>query len=211
LVLPGRFSAVVFDMDGLLVDSERSWGEAEAELFARHGAPYDPADIEDTHGRSVEETVALYEARLGAPAARLFDELIDLMRIRYATVVPARPGARELVAALRGRVGLAVASNSPRDLVELGLVRHGVRDAFEVIVTAAEVGRPKPAPDIYVEACRRLGVGPSDAVALEDSPPGIAAAKAAGLLCVGVPERATVDLASAGADVVVGSLLDLLG
>jgi HAD superfamily hydrolase (TIGR01509 family) len=200
---------VIFDMDGLLVDSERSWGEAEAELFARHGAPDDAATIEDTHGRSVEETVAMYEARLGAPAQELFDELIGLMRTRYATVVPARPGASELVTMLRGRVRLAVASNSPRDLVELGLIHHGLREAFDAIVTAAEVGRPKPAPDIYLEACRRLGVAPADAVALEDSPPGIAAAKAAGLLCVGVPERESVDLAAAGADVVIGSLADI--
>jgi HAD superfamily hydrolase (TIGR01509 family) len=197
-------------MDGLLVDSERSWRDAEAELFARHGVVHDPAAVEDTHGQSVEGTVAMYATWLGATPDVLFAELIDLMRVRYRTTIPLRPGARELVTALHGRIPMAVASNSPRDLVELGLAHHDLASAIETVVTAADVGRPKPAPDLYLEACRRLAIAPSDTLALEDSPAGIGAAKAAGLTCVGVPERDTVDLAAAGADLVLASLADIV-
>jgi HAD superfamily hydrolase (TIGR01509 family) len=196
-------------MDGLLVDSERSWREAEAELFARHGVAHDPALVEDTHGQSVEGTVVMYAGWLGAPPDELFAELIDLMRVRYASSIPLRPGARALIDGLRGRVGLAVASNSPGDLVERGLVHHGLRTAIDALVTAADVGRPKPDPAIYLEACRRLAVDPADGLALEDSPTGVVAAKAAGLYCIGVPERETVDLAAAGADLVLASLADI--
>jgi HAD superfamily hydrolase (TIGR01509 family) len=210
LTLPDRFLGVVFDMDGLLVDSEPSWAAAEAELFARHGRPFGPGDVLDTHGRSVEETLAIYAERLGRPPDLLFAEMLASIRRRYETEVPIRPGAAEVVTLLHGRLPMAVASNSPLELVELGLRRHGLRDAIDHIVTADDVPRAKPAPDVYLEACSRLGVAVADVLALEDSVPGVRAAKAAGLVCVGVPERLGIDLVGAGADLVVGSLADLL-
>jgi HAD superfamily hydrolase (TIGR01509 family) len=209
LRLPGRFRAVVFDMDGLLVDSEPSWAAAEAELFARHGRPFGPGDVLDTHGRSVETTLAIHAERLAKPRDLLLAEMLDSVRRRYETDVPIRPGAADLVAFLHGRLPMAVASNSPLELVDLGLRRHGLRDAIDHIVTADDVPRAKPAPDVYVEACARLGVPVSDILALEDSVPGVQAAKAAGLMCVGVPERLGIDLIGAGADLVIASLSDI--
>jgi HAD superfamily hydrolase (TIGR01509 family) len=132
------------------------------------------------------------------------------MRVLYRERASARPGARELVRSLEGRLGLAVASNTDRDLVSLALRKVGLLDAFAVIVSGADVGRAKPHPDVYLAACDALAVDPGDAVAFEDSSAGVQAAKAAGMTCVGVPERDGLDLAAAGADVVVRSLAELV-
>jgi HAD superfamily hydrolase (TIGR01509 family) len=129
------------------------------------------------------------------------------MRVFYATQASVRPGAIELVAALRGRLPLAIASNTGCDLVLFALSVAGFDEAFDVVVSSEEVERPKPAPDVYLEACRRLGVAPADAVALEDSPSGVAAAKAAGLTVYAVPQLPGVDVSTA--DVVLASLEDL--
>jgi HAD superfamily hydrolase (TIGR01509 family) len=210
--LPGRFRAAVFDMDGLLVDSEPLWALAETDLLARHGDRFTPADAEATHGRSIDETIDAYARRLGgADRAALRAELLALIRAHYSGGAPVRPGARELVRWLEGRMRLAVASNTDGDLVRLALEGAGLLDAFAAVVSGADVGRSKPHPDVYLAACRALGVEPRDAVAFEDSPAGVQAAKAAGMTCVGVPERDGVDLAAAGADVVVGSLAELVG
>ena len=210
--LPGRFRAAVFDMDGLLVDSEPLWALAEADLLARHGDRFSPADAESTHGRSIDDSIEAYAHRLGgADRTALRAELVALMRIRYREGAVARPGALALVRSLQGHVPLAVASNTDGALVRLALEGMGLLDAFAVIVSGDEVGRPKPHPDLYLAACRALGVEPADAIAFEDSPAGVRAAKAAGMICVGVPDRDGVDLAAAGADIVVGSLGDLVG
>ena len=124
--------------------------------------------------------------------------------------VDARPGAVELLARLGelDGVALGLASNSPRYLVDDALATAGMTDVFDVIVTSDDVERAKPAPDIYLLACERLGVEPADAVALEDSASGIAAAKAAGLTVIGVPQFAETDVSAA--DRVIDSLEELL-
>jgi len=132
-----------------------------------------------------------------------------LMHDQVRRQVDARPGARELVTELR-RLGvpLALASNSPRFLVDDALATAGLADAFGIIVTSDDVEHPKPAPDIYLLACERLGVPPSHALALEDSASGVTAAKAAGLDCIAVPMFAETDVSAA--DRVVDSLERLL-
>ena len=199
-------------MDGLLVDSEPLWALAERELLMRHGEHFTPANAEATHGRSIEDTIAAYARRLGGvDPTDLRTELMMLMRIHYAERLALRPGARELVRSLEGRVALGVASNTDGALVRLALDKVGLLDAFAVIVSGADIGRAKPCPDVYLAACHALKVEPRDAVAFEDSPVGVRAAKAAGMTCVGVPERDGLDLTAAGADVVVGSLAELVG
>ena len=124
-------------------------------------------------------------------------------------VVP-QPGAVELLGQLReqGTVRVGLASNSPRQMVDVALAAAGLGNAFEVIVTADDVAQAKPAPDIYLRASSLLGVAPSEALALEDTTPGILAAKAAGLACIAVPQFAETDVTAA--DRVVRSLEELL-
>jgi len=211
-VLPGPFRAAVFDLDGVLVDSEPLWQSAEAELLERYGDRFTAADAAATHGRSIEDTVAIYAERLGGlDVTVLRAELMAAMRVEYAAGPPLRPGARDVVEGLRRRMPLGVASNTDGDLVRLALDHVGLLEAFAVIASGADIGRAKPHPDVYLVACRGLGVEPRLAVAFEDSPAGVRAAKAAGMVCVGVPDRHGVDLAAAGADRVVASLAELVG
>lgn len=197
-------------MDGLLLDTEPGWHRAEASLLQRHGAAYTQADEAATLGWAVDATLRRYLPRLGLDDAAmpgLTSELMELVRQEYAGPIPVRPGAAELVARLRGQVPVAIASNTALSLVSLALASAPFGDAFDAVVSAEEVGRPKPAPDVYLEACRRLGVEPAHAIGLEDSRSGIAAAKAAGLTVIAVPQWEVVD--TSAADYVVASLEEL--
>ena len=211
--LSGRFRAVVFDMDGLLLDTELLWDRAEGELFRRHGDEWTFEDKLAVMGTSWEASARYYAERLGQPIERgreLVDEMYGLMKLELEREVHARPGAVELLERLREMDGVrvALASNSSREMVDIALRVTGLTDAFEAIVTSDDVEHAKPAPDIYLLACERLGVAPSEAVALEDTAPGIAAAKAAGLYTIAVPQFAETDVSAA--DRVVDSLEELL-
>jgi len=210
-LLPDQYRAVVFDMDGLLLDTEVLWQQAETELFARHGQEFTWDDKMQVIGSSFAHTAGYFARRLGLPEAQgsdLVEEMIGLMHDNLRAQVEGRPGAVELVERLRGRTRLGLASNSPRRLVDTALATAGITDAFEVIVTSDDVDHPKPAPDLYQLACERLGVTPAEALALEDSSSGVAAAKAAGLTCIAVPQYAETDVSAA--DRVIDSLEELL-
>lgn len=187
--LPGSFEGVVLDLDGLLVDTEVVWTEAKRILYAEHGVPFSIEDHRAVLGTSEEYTAMVFARRFGVGADLepeiLRDYLGHATRL-FAEGVPQRPGAMDLVASLRGRVPLGLASNTRREIVTFTLDKAGLAGCFDVIVTGDEA-EPKPAPGIYLEACRQLGIDPRRSVAVEDSPTGVRAAKAAGLTCIGVP------------------------
>jgi HAD superfamily hydrolase (TIGR01509 family) len=188
---PAAPVAVVFDNDGLLLDTESVWTRAEEDLFQRRGTAFTPADKRELVGTSAAIAGAVLERRLGEPgrAAELIEELNALVVAELEQGVEAMIGARELLHALRLRgTPIGLVSNSPLAFVVRSLQLAGFEDRFDVVLSAHEVAAPKPAPDPYLEACRRLGVAPGpEVVALEDSPTGVAAARAAGLTVIGVP------------------------
>jgi HAD superfamily hydrolase (TIGR01509 family) len=183
--------AVIFDNDGLLLDTESVWTRAEKDLFERRGRRFTAANKLELVGTSASVAGGILERQLGEPGrgAELIEELDELVVAELEHGVEAMVGARELLAMLAQRgTPLALASNSPIAFVQRSLEIVGLEGSFEVIVSAHEVAAPKPAPDPYLEACRRLGIDPGPSVyALEDSPSGVAAAVAAGLTVIGIP------------------------
>ncbi|MBX3028988.1 MAG: HAD family phosphatase [Chloroflexi bacterium] len=210
LRLPGPFRGVCFDLDGLLVDTEPIWEDAKRVLFQAHAVPYDHADHTAVFGASEAQSVRYFTHRLGLPpeaAPEVGVEYLTIVERLLRGSIPVRPGAIELIASLRGRVPIALATNTRRSLAEVILEHSGLAGSFDAIATGDEVP-PKPAPDVYLTACRRLGVAPADAVGLEDSTVGVTAVKAAGLTCIAVPSDPAVEVTAA--DIVLASLHELI-
>lgn len=184
-------AAVIFDNDGLLLDTESVWTRAERDLFERRGRSFTPAHKRELVGTSAEIAGGILERRLDEPgqAEALVEELNELVVAELEHGVEAMVGARELLYRLRERgTPIGLVSNSPLRFVQRSLEIVGFDDRFDVILSAHEVEAPKPSPAPYLEACRRLGVGAGpEVIALEDSPTGVAAARAAGLTVIGVP------------------------
>jgi HAD superfamily hydrolase (TIGR01509 family) len=199
--MPAAPQAVVFDNDGLLLDTESVWTRAEHDLFERRGLEFTPANKRELVGTSAEIAGGILERRLEEPgrAAALIEELNELVVAELEHGVEAMVGARELLHRLKERgTPIGLVSNSPLRFVQRSLQIVGFEDRFDVVLSAHEVAAPKPAPDPYLEACRRLGVEPGpEVVALEDSPTGVAAARAAGLTVIGIPSLDGVQLEEA--------------
>jgi HAD superfamily hydrolase (TIGR01509 family) len=200
-------AAVLFDNDGLLLDTEVLWTRAEITLFERFGRTFTLEHKRELIGTSGPVAEATIERHLGAPGqgAALMAELHELVMEEALHGVEPMPGAVELLDAL-GEVPVGVASNSPRLFVERALGAAGLRERFGCVLSADDVAHPKPAPDLYVALARGLGANPVDCVALEDSPTGVAAARAAGAVVIGVPSLDGVVLDEA--DLVAESLAD---
>jgi HAD superfamily hydrolase (TIGR01509 family) len=202
-------AAAIFDHDGLALDTEGAWTLAEEDLFARYGARFTIDHKRTLLGSSPAASAVMLAGMLGRPESEggaLYAELRELAMERLEAGVPPMPGLRELLAALRAQgVPAGLASNSQRAFVERALARSGLDGAFDAVVVGDEVARPKPAPDVYLAVAEALGAAPANCVALEDSPTGVVAARAAGMRVVGVPSVPGVALA---ADVVAASLED---
>jgi HAD superfamily hydrolase (TIGR01509 family) len=187
----------LFDMDGLLVDTEPLWFETETEVMARLGAVWSVADQEHLLGGSMDNTVAYLLAKAARPAAaeQVARWMMDGMLERAAEGrVEVRPGARELVTAVAA-AGLAYAlvTSSQREFAEA--VLKGTQLHFPLTVTAEDVEATKPAPHPYLKAAKLLGADPGNCVALEDSPNGVASATAAGCHVIAVPSLAPIETA----------------
>jgi HAD superfamily hydrolase (TIGR01509 family) len=210
LELPGPYAAVVADMDGLLVHTERHWLQAKVVLFSRYGAELTDGDLAAVFGTSELDSARYFVGRFDLAADQvdsLRHEYLEIVGDLFDHGVELTEGASELLARLSGAVPLALATNTRRSLVDKILRAISLGERFDAIVSGDEA-RPKPAPDLYLLACQRLGVDPASAVALEDSPTGVTAAKRAGMTCIGVPSDARFPLHEA--DAVVDSLVALL-
>lgn len=202
-----RKSAIVFDCDGLLLDTEKLWTRGEEGLFAAYGKQHTAEHKRRMLGASGAAAGRILADVLDQPGREkeLVAELKDLCWNEIVEGARPMPGAEELVADLHGKAPLGVASNSPGALVREALAKAGLQEAFEEILGEEAVSRPKPEPDIYLLACERLGADPAASVALEDSKPGAAAARAAGMYVIGVPSEPGETL---DADTVADSLSD---
>jgi HAD superfamily hydrolase (TIGR01509 family) len=198
---PQRPDAVVFDNDGLLLDTESVWTRAEADLFEGYGAEFTTEHKREMIGTSADVAAGLLEGWLGQSGrkAELMEELDVLVVAELEHGVEAMVGARDLLESLKAQgTPIGLVSNSPMPFVRRSLEIVGFEAIFDVLVSGHDVAAPKPAPDPYLEACRQLGVEAGPAViALEDSPTGVAAARAAGLTVIGVPSVDGVELAEA--------------
>lgn len=209
--------AAIFDMDGLLVDSEPLWHEAEITVFGRYGVALSAELCRTTKGMFVGEVARHWHRRTpweGPDPDDVAAEIVDAMAVLLAERVVLKPGARAAIDACAARLGrLAVASSSSLRLIEVVLDRFGLRDAFAVVHSAEFEPAGKPDPAVFLTTAALLGVAPAACVVFEDSPAGVAAALAAGMRCVAVPEPdAAGDRAAfAAADAVLGSLEDLDG
>ena len=211
----GTLAAAVFDMDGLLVDSEPLWHRAEIAVFARHGVALTEELGRTTKGMFVGEVARHWHARRpweGASPDEVATEILDAMAVLLAEQAPLLPGVPHALRFCRVRVPLlALASSSPLRLIDIVLDRHGLRGWFQAVHSAEAEPAGKPDPAVFLTTARLLGVDARRCVVLEDSPAGVAAARAAGMRCVAVPEHplavAHEDFGSA--DAVLGSLEEL--
>jgi len=201
--------AVVFDLDGVLLDSEQVWDEAREQLARERGGRWNERAQRDMMGMSSLEWSRYMHDVIGLaePPGEISREVVRRLAGLYRDQLPVVPEAREAVERLAARWPLGLASSSNRELIDLTLDLLGIAQLFAATVSSEEVPRGKPAPDVYLEAARRLGVDPTRTAAVEDSHNGILSAKAAGMRVVAIPNRhfPPGDQALAEADVVLDS------
>ena len=181
--------AVVFDLDGVIVDSEQVWDDVRERLAHERGGAWHDGAQADMMGMSSPEWSRYMHERIGLPESpeEINDEVVGLMLERYRQELPLIDGVVDAVRRLAAEFTLAVASSSNRPLIEVVLERAGIAELFAAVVSSEEVARGKPAPDVYLEAARRLGVEPARCAAVEDSTSGIRSAHAAGMRVLAIP------------------------
>ena len=205
--------AVVFDLDGVLLDSEQIWDEVREQLARERGGRWHDGAQRAMMGMSSTEWSQYMHDEIGLPESpeEISAEVVRRLEERYRQHLPLLDGAVEAVERLAARWPLGIASSSNREVIDLVLELSELAPFFKVTVSSEEVARGKPAPDVYLEAARRLGVAPEQSAAIEDSENGIRAAKAAGMRVIAIPnphfppDREALEQA----DVTLGSLAEL--
>jgi HAD superfamily hydrolase (TIGR01509 family) len=181
--------AVVFDLDGVILQTEEVWDEVRGRYVVEQGGRYDAAAQRAMMGMSAPEWSRYLAEDLGVPGTpeEISADIVRLMEARYREELPLIPGARDAVERLAARWPLGLASSSNRPLIDAALELAGLVVFFQATVSSEEVARGKPAPDVYLEAARRLGVPAERCSAVEDSDSGIRSAKAAGMHTIAIP------------------------
>jgi HAD superfamily hydrolase (TIGR01509 family) len=182
---------VVFDLDGVLLDTEELWDEARRRLAEERGARWPDDAQRAMMGMSSHEWSRYMHDVIGLAETpeEISNEVVQRLEALYRERLPLVPGALEAVGRIGARWPLGIASSSNRPLIDLFLELTGTRDVFRATVSSEEVARGKPAPDVYLEAARRLGVDPASSAAIEDSENGIRSASAAGMRVVAIPNH----------------------
>jgi HAD superfamily hydrolase (TIGR01509 family) len=205
--------AVVFDLDGVLIDSEHVWDEIRKQLAEERGGRWSDNASRDMMGMSSPEWSRYMRDEVGLDdePAEISAEVVRRLEERYRVELPLITGSEQAVKRIADRWPLALASSSNRELIDLALEASGLGRFFTETVSSEEVARGKPAPDVFLEAARRLGVEPSRCGAVEDSENGIRAAKAAGMRTIAIPnpQFPPAEEALALADVVLAAIEDL--
>jgi HAD superfamily hydrolase (TIGR01509 family) len=207
-------SAVIFDLDGVLADSEPWWNQIDAKLLSEHGVNYHGEHHQDVVGVSYSVAIDFYKKAFGikASAEQMMKRRGEIAAEFFADRVGLFPGTKDVLEALRQmKLRLAVATSSVSSSARPFLDRHQLTQFFDVIVTGDEVDRGKPAPDIYLRAAEKLNVRADECLVIEDALAGIAAAKAAKMRVAAIPDRRFVDPATykKSADYILESLKDV--
>jgi HAD superfamily hydrolase (TIGR01509 family) len=205
--------AVVFDLDGVLVQSEELWDAARRELAEEHDIEW-PGDATDAMmGMSSKEWSKYVHDEVGVPDSpgEINRKVLAWVEKRYREDLPWIDGAREAVRRLGAEFPLGLATSSNREIIDIVVEVGGFEDLLKVTVSSEEVDKGKPAPDVYLEATKRMGVDPRKCAAVEDSTNGLLAAKAAGMRVIAIPNDAhpPAEKGLAAADVVLESIEDL--
>jgi len=206
-------AACVFDMDGVLIDTEPTWREIEHDVFARVGIELSDAELRETWGMRIEEVVDYryrvrqwHGIRPRAVQRAIVRGMVDHVRANGAPM----PGALEAIETARGLgLRIAIASSSSRELIDAVVDRLGIADAVDALCTADDEVKGKPDPAVYLSAARALDVVPAACVAVEDSPIGVSAAVAAGMRCIGVRSHGALAGDVSHAHVVIDSLAEI--
>lgn len=206
--------AVIFDLDGVLVDTEPWWHEVRVAYARSHGRAWTAEDSRACMGRNSSEWAVVMRERLGIaePPEAIERAIVDGLVARYrVSMAPVVPGAPEAAARIAARVPAAIASSAHREVIGAALAATDLAPLFDVVVSSDDVATGKPAPDVYLEAARRLGVEPSRCLVVEDSRNGVLAGRAAGMRVVLVPNESVPPGpgAAEAADLVLGRLTDL--
>ncbi|WP_298443179.1 hexitol phosphatase HxpB [uncultured Ferrimonas sp.] len=190
--LSGPIAAVIFDMDGVLVDSEPFWQQAELAVLPRYGVPLTLADTVTTKGLRIDQVVALWHRRYpwqGTSIHEVAEQIVAKVAELVRTEGQPLPGVASAIAAIQAaKLPLALATSSPRPLIEATLTRLGLTDTFMALCSAEDLPYGKPHPQVYLKAAAALGVAPEHCLAIEDSVNGVIAAKAATMQALAIPE-----------------------
>lgn len=205
--------AVIFDLDGVLIDSESIWSQVRQEFVQSHGGRWIPDAQERMMGMSTTEWASFIhdDLKVTLPVADIVDGVVNEMAARYGQDPALLPGAVDAVRRLAEHWPLGLASSSPQRLISVVLDASGLQPLFQVVLSSENVARGKPAPDVYLEVASRLGAPPGQCAAVEDSTNGLKSARAAGMRVIAVPNGSYPPDPDelARADAVIDSLVEL--
>ena len=205
-----KIKALIFDMDGLMIDSERLYFDVERQIARRYGREVRDETLWRMMGRKPVESLAIFVRELGLPLdpAEAVKIRNDLMRERMKEDLRPMPGLSSIIDSFYGRLKLAVSTGAPQEFLDIAVEKLGIRDKFDVLLASEDIQHGKPDPEIFLRTCERLGVRPCEAIVLEDSENGVVAGKRAGSTVIAVPSEYTRGQDFSQADFVAADLFE---